>query len=73
MNVALTTEQTKWIKDQVKSGTYSNDSEVVRAAVRSLQRGEHDYKRIVEALEQCVSLVRARNPTKVGTGSRKSP
>lgn len=36
MNISLTPELAKIIRDKVKSGLYSNASEVVREAVRSL-------------------------------------
>lgn len=43
MNVSLTPELEKYIQDKVDSGLYSSASEVVRAALRELQK-EDDHR-----------------------------
>jgi antitoxin ParD1/3/4 len=40
MNVSLTPELVDYVGDRVRSGRYSSASEVVRAALRLLQREE---------------------------------
>ena len=41
-NVALTHELARFVDDLVAGGTYNNASEVVRDALRELQRRTHD-------------------------------
>lgn len=43
-NVNLTEELDQFILDRVESGRYENASEVVRAALRSLERNEQEYE-----------------------------
>lgn len=40
LNVSITTHFSKYIRDKVKSGRYSNASEVVREALRRLEQEE---------------------------------
>ena len=42
LNVNLTIELRRYIKDQVRSGRYQNENEVVRDAVRQMQQREID-------------------------------
>lgn len=46
MNVSLTPVMEKFVHDQVKSGLYSNASEVVRMALRGFMRQEKQQKKI---------------------------
>ena len=51
LNVNLTAELRRYVKEQVRSGRYQNENEVVRDAVRQMQQREmeqferifHDY------------------------------
>jgi antitoxin ParD1/3/4 len=43
-NVKLTDELDRFVTTKVKSGRYENVSEVVRAALRSLERDEREYE-----------------------------
>ena len=52
MNISLTPELAKIIRDKVKSGLYSNASEVVREAVRSLDSGDAIRKLQIAHLQQ---------------------
>lgn len=52
MNISLTPELAKIIRDKVKSGLYSNASEVVREAVRSLDSGDAIRKLQIAQLRQ---------------------
>jgi antitoxin ParD1/3/4 len=52
MNVSLTPELEKYIQKQVASQRYQTASEVVREAVRMLQREEVYHKARVEALRR---------------------
>jgi len=40
LNVNLTTELRRYVKDQVRSGRYQNENEVVRDAIRQMQHRE---------------------------------
>jgi antitoxin ParD1/3/4 len=44
-NISLTTELDSFITTRVRTGRYENASEVVRAALRSLEREESDSGR----------------------------
>ncbi len=43
-NVSLTDELDRFVASKVKSGRYENASEVVRAALRTLEREEQEYE-----------------------------
>jgi putative addiction module CopG family antidote len=40
LNVNLTTELRRYVKDQVRNGRYQNENEVVRDAIRQMQQRE---------------------------------
>lgn len=43
LSVSLTPQLAKFVKDKVKSGRYGSASEVVREALRGLERSDADY------------------------------
>ena len=49
-NVDLTDELDKFILEKVESGRYENASEVVRGALRSLQRDEQEFEAKLAAI-----------------------
>jgi antitoxin ParD1/3/4 len=53
-NVNLTDELEHFVLTKVKSGRYENASEVVRAALRTLEREEHKYEAKLKALRQAI-------------------
>ena len=53
-NVNLTPELDRFITRKVKAGRYENASEVVRAALRSLERDEHEYQAKLAALRSAI-------------------
>jgi antitoxin ParD1/3/4 len=53
-NVNLTEELDKFILDRVESGRYENASEVVRAALRILERDERQYETLLAALRAAI-------------------
>jgi antitoxin ParD1/3/4 len=53
-NVNLTDELDKFILEKVESGRYENASEVVRAALRSLERNEREYEAKLAALRAAI-------------------
>ena len=53
-NVNLTDELDQFILDKIKSGRYENASEVVRAALRSLERDEREYEEKLAALRAAI-------------------
>jgi antitoxin ParD1/3/4 len=53
-NVNLTEELDRFVVTKVKSGRYENASEVIRAALRTLEREEQQYEAKLEALRAAV-------------------
>jgi len=53
-NVNLTQQLDHFVTTRVKSGRYENASEVVRAALRSLQREEREYRTKLTALRVAI-------------------
>ena len=53
-NVNLTTELDRFVLKKVKSGRYDNASEVVRAALRTLEREERQYEAKLAALRSAI-------------------
>ncbi|MGO9647524.1 conserved hypothetical protein [Candidatus Sulfotelmatobacter sp. SbA7] len=53
-NVNLTTELDRFVLKKVKSGRYENASEVVRAALRTLEREEQQYEAKLVALRAAI-------------------
>ena len=49
-NVNLTDELDRFVLEKVSSGRYENASEVVRAALRNLDREEREYEARLAAL-----------------------
>jgi antitoxin ParD1/3/4 len=53
-NVNLTDELDRFVLEKVESGRYENASEVVRAALRTLEREEQQYEAKLAALRAAV-------------------
>ncbi|HWY45855.1 MAG TPA: type II toxin-antitoxin system ParD family antitoxin [Bryobacteraceae bacterium] len=53
-NVNLTDDLDRFVLKKVKSGRYENASEVVRAALRSLEREEQQYEAKLAALRTAI-------------------
>jgi antitoxin ParD1/3/4 len=53
-NVNLTDELDRFVLKKVKSGRYENASEVVRAALRTLEREEQEYEAKLAALRTAI-------------------
>jgi antitoxin ParD1/3/4 len=53
-NVNLTKELDRFVLKKVRSGRYDNASEVVRAALRSLEREEREYEAKLTVLRQAI-------------------
>ena len=54
-NVNLTDELDRFVLTKVKSGRYENASEVVRAALRTLEREEEQYEARLAALRFAIN------------------
>jgi len=54
-NVNLTRELDRFVLQKVKSGRYENASEVVRAALRTLEREEQQYQVKLSALRAVIN------------------
>ena len=53
-NVNLTEELDRFVLSKVESGRYENASEVVRSALRALEREEREYEAKLEALRAAI-------------------
>ena len=53
-NVNLTDELDRFVVEKIEGGRYENASEVVRAALRSLEREEREYAMRLEALRKAI-------------------
>jgi antitoxin ParD1/3/4 len=53
-NVNLTDELDRFVLEKVESGRYENASEVVRAALRTLEREEQHYQAKLAALRTAI-------------------
>jgi antitoxin ParD1/3/4 len=53
-NVNLTHTLDHFIVEKIKSGRYENASEVMRAALRALEREEREYEAKLEALRSVI-------------------
>src|SRR6267143_456789 len=60
-NVNLTDELDHFVLKKVKSGRYENASEVVRAALRTLEREEKQYEVKLAALRKVTCLLASGN------------
>jgi antitoxin ParD1/3/4 len=83
-NVNLTSELDRFVLKKVQSGRYENASEVVRAALRTLEREEREYEAKLTALRAAIDegdasgvadgdvFARVRETLGVSTKLRKS-
>ena len=53
-NVNLTVELDRFVHSRIKSGRYDNASEVVRAALRTLEREEQEYEAKMAVLRKAI-------------------
>ena len=53
-NVSLTKELDKFVNSRIKSGRYESASEVVRAALRTLEREEREFEEKLAALRKAI-------------------
>lgn len=53
-NVNLTPELDRFVTEKIGTGRYENASEVVRAALRSLERDEREYEARLTALRKAI-------------------
>lgn len=53
-NVNLTDELDRFVRTKVQSGRYENASEVVRAALRTLEREEQEYEAKLAGLRAAI-------------------
>jgi len=69
-NVNLTPELQQFISEKVDSGRYSNASEVMRAALRALEREELGYEAGLKELRAAIGKGFASGVAKSGTLER---
>ena len=63
-NVNLTDELDRFLLTKVKSGRYENASEVVRAALRTMEREEQQYEAKLAALQAAIDEGDASGPAR---------
>jgi antitoxin ParD1/3/4 len=54
-NVNLTDELDRFVRAKIKTGRYENASEVVRAALRTLEQDEREYELKLDALRAAIA------------------
>jgi antitoxin ParD1/3/4 len=69
-NVNLTAELDRFVLEKVESGRYENASEVVRAALRTLEREEQHYQAKHAALRAAIDEGDASGVAKGGVFAR---
>jgi antitoxin ParD1/3/4 len=69
-NVSLTPELDRFVAKRIRKGGYENASEVVRAALRSLERDEREFEAKLEALRSAVDAGDASGPTRGNSFAR---
>jgi antitoxin ParD1/3/4 len=69
-NVNLTEELDRFVASRVESGLYANASEVLRAALRLLERDEKEYEEKLSALRAAVAVGDASPDAEPGVFSR---
>ncbi len=71
-SISITDQQADWIKAQIASGNYNNDSEIIRAAIREKQEREAGIEAIRAAIvEGEQSGVSDRTPQEVFAAARE--
>ena len=71
-SISITDQQADWIKAQIASGNYNNDSEIIRAAIREKQERETGIEAIRAAIiEGEQSGVSDRTPEEIFAAARE--
>ena len=66
----LTEELDRFVEEKVEGGRYSNASEVVRAALRLLEREEQEYAEKLAALREAIAAADASPDAEPGVFER---
>lgn len=53
-SISVTTHQDEWIKDQIQSGHFGNESEVIRELIRERQLKEQETEGKIEAIRNAL-------------------
>jgi len=69
-NVSLTPELDRFVATKVEAGLYANASEVMRTALRLLERDEREYEEKMAALRAAIDQGIASGVAKPGVFSR---
>jgi antitoxin ParD1/3/4 len=69
-NVNLTPELDRFVATKVNAGLYANASEVMRAALRLLERDEREYEEKMAALRAAIDAGMANGIAEPGVFSR---
>ncbi len=71
-SISLTDQQADWIKGQIATGNYNNESELIRAAIREKQEREAGIEAIRAALvEGEQSGMSKRTPQQIVKATKK--
>jgi len=69
-NVSLTKELDQFVAAKVEAGLYANASEVMRTALRLLEREEREYEEKLAALREAISIGDASEDAEEGVFER---
>ena len=53
-SISVTSQQDSWIKTQIESGYFGNESEVIRELIRERQIGEQETPTEIEAIRKAL-------------------
>lgn len=71
-SISVTNQQADWIKSQIATGNYNNDSEIIRAAIREKQEREAGIEAIRAAIiEGEQSGMSDRTPQQIVKAAKK--
>lgn len=71
-SISITDQQAEWIKTQIATGNYNNDSEIIRAAIREKQEREAGIEAIRAAIiEGEQSGMSDRTPRQIVEAAKK--
>jgi len=69
-SISVTDQQDSWIKAQIETGRYGNESEIIRELIRERQTREQETPEEIEAIR--AALIAAEESIKRDGYSRKS-
>lgn len=69
-SISVTAQQDDWIKAQIRTGRYGNESEIIRELIRERQTREQETPEEIEAIRE--ALIAAEDSIEQGGYSKRS-